>query len=66
MVQAFLEIMNRETINWHIFQFRPEKDKGKGHVDRKVPNDRYTQNRPKHRAAFYQQSFFNGRDISNH
>ena len=28
-----------------------------GHVDRKVLNDRYTRNRPEHRAAYYQESF---------
>ena len=28
-----------------------------GHVDRKVLNDRYTRNRPEHRAHYYQNSF---------
>ncbi len=30
-----------------------------GHVDRKVLNDRFTRNRPEHRAAHYQESFLN-------
>ena len=28
-----------------------------GHVDRKVLNDRYTRNRPEHRATYYKESF---------
>ncbi len=28
-----------------------------GHLDKKVLNDRYTRNRPEHRATYYQESF---------
>lgn len=37
-----------------------------GHVDRKVLNDRYTRNRPEHRAAFYQKSFLNNDEETTH
>ena len=33
-----------------------------GHVDRKVLNDRYTRNRPEHRAMYYQESFLTTMD----
>jgi len=35
-----------------------------GHVDRKVLNDRYTRNRPEHRAVFYQESFLSNEDTT--
>ncbi len=35
-----------------------------GHLDRKVLNDRYTRNRPEHRAAFYQESFLSQEDTT--
>ena len=39
-----------------------------GHVDRKVLNDRYTRNRPEHRASYYQESFLDQKNsrIHNH
>lgn len=37
-----------------------------GHVDRKVLNDRYTRNRPEHRAAFYQKSFLSSDEETTH
>jgi len=37
-----------------------------GHVDRKVLNDRYTRNRPEHRATFYQESFLKEPDQTSH
>ena len=37
-----------------------------GHVDRKVLNDRYTLNRPEHRAAFYQNSFLSSDEETTH
>ena len=36
-----------------------------GHVDPKVLNDRYTRNRPEHRAAFYQRSFLSNDEEDN-
>ena len=37
-----------------------------GHVDRKVLNDRYTRNRPEHRAMYYEQSFLSADTPTHH
>jgi len=36
-----------------------------GHLDRKVLNDRYTRNRPEHRASYYQESFLSSDNNMN-
>ena len=37
-----------------------------GHFDRKVLNNRYTRNRPEHRAMFYEQSFLSSDEETHH